>query len=724
MAREIKTSLIVDGEQKFKREINDAKTSIRNMGTQLSLAAAEFKKDGDAMKLMQSRAKSLKDEISQQKNIVKALEGAVRDATEKYGKGSKEAEKWEAELNRAKTTMTNLERELENNSRGLDKNGKAFDTATEKAGTFSGAVNDIAKGVSFQTITSGVEKISAGFDRAISKAAQLAGKMWDMMRDAASWADDEITLAKMYGVSTEELQRMQYAAGKMSDTSVETIIRARQRLAVAMKNAGSGEYKEAFQAVRVPTIDDRTGQRRSMDNVFWDIGRALMEMPDEKEVERDTAAMKLFGRSWMELRPLFDTGRTKYEGYLADAPIVSDESLSKLGELQDRLDKMDSQIKALKMNALAELAPGFSTVAEAVSDLMGRFNEYIQTDEGKQLMEELNQAITELFDGLKDVDFQSAVNTVRGGLEGVRDAFTWIRDNAGGVQNSLLVIGAAMAAMKVGTFALHIGQAVQGFRGLFGLGKGGSPTATPAGGGDVAKAAGGGAATAVSNFATGLISRGTSAFTALGGMGGLPGVTGDILLNQTNAGRALRDGGDVIEGLKQDLTEAGDGIKKNADTFGDDLRENVFLGSILDTLTGGLWSSIFRKKPEEAEKEKGEDDAAGSMPLNTELLNAVKEQTESSQDVSDILHTLLDGASPTDTLDRWKINQMYNLPGGGGSGGGGNNTAMIATLKNMPGSTGEAIRRNLSGMKVEIDGRTAGRILAPIISEYIARDVG
>lgn len=722
MAREIKTSLIVDGEQKFKREINDAKTSIRNLGTQLSLAAAEFKKDGDAMKLMQSRAKALKDEISQQKNIVKALEGAVREATEKYGKGSKEAEKWEAELNRAKTTMTNLERELENNSRGLDKNGKAFDSATEKAGTFSGAVNDIAKGVSFQTITSGVEKISAGFDRAISKAAQLAGKMWDMMRDAASWADDEITLAKVYGVSTEDLQRMQYAA-KMTDTDVDVIIRARQRLAVAMKNAGNGEYKEAFQAVRVPTVDDRTGQRRSMDNVFWDIGRALMEMPDEKEVERDTAALKLFGRSWMELKPLFSTGRTKYESLLGDAPIVSDDSLDKLGELQDELDKMDSEIQALKMNGLAELAPGFQTVAEAVSDLMGRFNEYIQTDEGKQLMEELNQAITDLFGGLKDVDFQSAVDTVRGGLEGVRDAFTWIRDNAGGVQNALLVIGAAMAAMKVGTFALHIGQAVHGFRGLFGIGKGGSPTTTPTGGGDVAKTAGGGTATAISNFVTGLIARGTSALTALGGMGGLPGVTGDIFLNQTNAGRALQYGGDVFEGLKQDLTEAGDGIKKNAETFGDDLRENVFLGSILDTMTGGLWSLIFRKKPEEPEK-KEEEAAAGSMPLNTELLNAVKEQTESSQDVSDMLHTLLDGASPTDTLDRWKINQMYNLPGGGGSGGGGEtNKAMIAGIKNLPGSTGEAIRRVLSGTKVEIDGRTAGRILAPFVGEYMARDV-
>ena len=71
MPREIKTTLAVDGEQAFKRAINDARTSMRNLGTQLTLAAAEFKKDGDAMKLMETRSKTLKAEITQQEEIVK-----------------------------------------------------------------------------------------------------------------------------------------------------------------------------------------------------------------------------------------------------------------------------------------------------------------------------------------------------------------------------------------------------------------------------------------------------------------------------------------------------------------------------------------------------------------------------------------------------------------------------------------------------------------------------
>ena len=101
MPREIKTTIAVDGEAAFKRAINDASTSIRNMGTQLTLAQAQFKKDGDAMKLMETRSKALKSEISQQEEIVKALEKAVKDSSEAYGENSAKTEKWEADLNRA-----------------------------------------------------------------------------------------------------------------------------------------------------------------------------------------------------------------------------------------------------------------------------------------------------------------------------------------------------------------------------------------------------------------------------------------------------------------------------------------------------------------------------------------------------------------------------------------------------------------------------------------------
>ena len=65
MARDIRTTLSVDGEQAYTRAIKEASKSISQMGTKLTLATAEFKADGDAMKLMESRSKTLRAEIDQ-----------------------------------------------------------------------------------------------------------------------------------------------------------------------------------------------------------------------------------------------------------------------------------------------------------------------------------------------------------------------------------------------------------------------------------------------------------------------------------------------------------------------------------------------------------------------------------------------------------------------------------------------------------------------------------
>ena len=112
MPKEIKTTIAVDGEQAFKRAINEASTSMKNLGTQLTLATAQFKKDGDAMKLAETRSKALNGQISQQEEIVKALEKAVEDSSKAYGENSAKTEKWQAELNRAKAKLVNLQSEL------------------------------------------------------------------------------------------------------------------------------------------------------------------------------------------------------------------------------------------------------------------------------------------------------------------------------------------------------------------------------------------------------------------------------------------------------------------------------------------------------------------------------------------------------------------------------------------------------------------------------------
>ena len=735
-AHEIKTTLAVDGEQAFKRSLNEARTSIKNLGSQLTLAQAEFKKDGDAMKLMETRAKALRGEIDQQAEIVRALEGALKEATDKYGEGSKEAEKWQAELNRANAAMANLENELSNNERGLDRNGNAFTSATEKAEDFTNAVNGIGRGVSFELITSGIGKITSGFETAIQKALELGVNMWNMMRDAASWADDEITLAQVYGVSTDDLQRMQFAA-KAVDTDVDTVVKARQKLAQAMgKELNSKDIQEAFQALRVPVYDDATGKMRDLENVFWDAGAAIMNMEDE--VEQNNAAMKLFGKSWMELKPLFTAGRQAYQDAMDKATIVPQENLEKLGALQNQLDALDQEFQALKMNVLSELAPAFEVLAGALTDLMAEFNSYLQTDEGKELMKSLNDAITAFFSSVADIDFQSAVGTVKDGLGNIKTAFDWIVNNKDGIETAIKAIGVAFAGLKAAELASSLMKVVFGWKLLKSTGGNNTtPTPTTTGngtGGPVPVVTGG---TQGGGFLVGLRNTMTRVNTwgagVLAQAGNMAPVVGDVVLNQTNAGRALRDGGNVLEGLQQDVNEKVEEVQRNAQTFGQDWENNTLFKTLTWSGKNNIryWQGIFDKLTEAQEyaeqMEEIEQQAVNTPTKSEPDENWVFGDDWSAGELMQWVQEHQNGGSlaPGGGLTDGVNGTLYAGTVGTAGGTGENNgltSKDVQEFSKVPADIRREIKSAVLGWTVKIDGATAGAVIAPYIDAYMARE--
>ena len=313
MPKEIKTTIAVDGEAAFKRAINDATTSLRNMGTQLTLAQAEFKKDGDAMKLMETRSKALKGEIGQQEEIVKALEKAVSDSAKAYGENSDKTEKWQAELNRAKAKLANLQNELTLNEQGLDRNGKAFDDSSQKAADYQATLQTIGKNVSFQTISEGIKGVTGTIEGAIKKVFNFAKAIRETFADAGEWADTLMTDATKYGMDVETLQRWQNAAD-LIDTPVETIITARDKLSKKMKSGWKNGDLDMWQVLGIDLRDAETGKARDKMDIMWDLGETLLHISELQEkgstnYDAEALSMEVFGKSWRELLPLFKAGR-------------------------------------------------------------------------------------------------------------------------------------------------------------------------------------------------------------------------------------------------------------------------------------------------------------------------------------------------------------------------------------------------------------------------------
>ena len=460
MNREIKTTIALDGEQKFKREIADARKNLANLGTQLTLAAAQFKNDNDAMKLVETRSKTLRDEIAQQENIVKALSGAVKDSSEKYGENSDQVSKWQAEMNRAAAKLENLRHELANNEQGLDKNGKAFQTVVDSADNATGAVDDFAQAmqdandssvsIDFMAFDTAFKNIEDGAKRVIEVVKRVAKGAWDSVVDSSNWADDLLTLSTQTGLSVEELQKWSYAANFV-DTDVVSMTKGMGEL--LKKSAdGSAESAKLFNTIAVKTRDSKEALRDQKD-IFWDTINALHRMSDENR--RNALAQKLFGESYKNLLPLITAGKSAWDAYGEEAEkaglVMDKDKVTQLGDFNDAVHKMEESFKGLQNNINTELAPAMKTIATAVTDIINKFNEWSQSEEGQAALKGLSDAIGAVVKSLtENVNFQDLVNGATTVLTDLGKGIAWAAEHpetvVEGIANAIKVMAGVWTA--------------------------------------------------------------------------------------------------------------------------------------------------------------------------------------------------------------------------------------------------------------------------------------
>lgn len=471
----------VSGIAQFKTAMGQARDSVKTLDAELKLNEKQFQATGDKETYMANKSKLLQQQIAEQNKVVKEGQNALK-AMEKQG-----VDPASQAYQRMQRDVVNAQAALLDMNGALDTVGQSTEETAQKTDKLAGSLNSINKKVSFDAVLGGIGKITDGMEAAGRRIEALARDVWSTLTTAASWADNENTLAAMYGIDVETLQKMQ-GASRTIDTSVEAIIRSRQKLKQNMAS-DSKEISEAFKELGVSLkewgpngiLGNPEWVTRNWEDVFWDLGEALTNYTGK--VDRDVLAQKLFGRTWMELMPLFKAGREEYQKTMDEQSIVTQENVDKLNALDDALQKLDQEYQTTKNTILSELAPAFTTVGDTVSGLLGRFNEYLQTDEGKEKLGELSQAVTDLFSGLSDVDFGAAIDSAKGILDDIIGALGWIKDNHTLVEGAIKGIGGAFAVLKVAEVLGTVVQGVAALKGLIGSG---------------ADAAGGGAATASS----------------------------------------------------------------------------------------------------------------------------------------------------------------------------------------------------------------------------------
>lgn len=253
-----------------------------------------------------------------------------------------------------------LEREIastEQSLKSLNREMKDFGSvAKQQLEATSKKFGDLAQK------TKGVSTVAAGLG-----AAMLGNAV-----NAAKNADEINTLAKQYGVSTDEIQKMNYAQDLL-DVSTETMLGSIQKVTKAM----AGENK-ALQTLNIRT-KNADGSMRSATDVWYEALEALSQV--ENETERDQLAMELFGKSAAELAGIVDDGGAALKALGQEAEesgsILSGDALDAANEFNDGMDRLKARASSAFLEAGAALAeallPALEKLITTVSSVLQWF---------------------------------------------------------------------------------------------------------------------------------------------------------------------------------------------------------------------------------------------------------------------------------------------------------------------------------------------------------------
>ena len=343
----------------------------RKMGlldAEFKLAQEQAKNYGNATDQLGLKQEYLTQKIALQNQKVEEAKRAYDAAMSSQNASQKEIDALDKKLLQERTTLEKLNGQLKQ----ADENIKAADKDTQSFGDeIRGLASSLGVNVSpaIEKLAKKFDGISASMGNAILGIGAIATAFVKCSVDVASFADELNTLSATTGITTTELQKLQYAADFV-DVSVDTMTESMTKLTQTMSKArdGSSEAQEAFKKLKI-RVTDSQGALRDSNEVFYETIDKLGKI--KNETERDALAMKLFGKSAKELNPLIEAGSKKLKELGVEAEnlglIMGEEDLAKANQFNDALERMKDVADGLKNSLGLVLLPILTALFEALS---------------------------------------------------------------------------------------------------------------------------------------------------------------------------------------------------------------------------------------------------------------------------------------------------------------------------------------------------------------------
>jgi methyl-accepting chemotaxis protein len=361
----INTKFTLSGEKEYKQAISEIGSGMKVLDSEMRKVSSAYAQNADSVEALNAKNDVLERKISTQAEKIEYLKAALQQSAEKYGEADKRTMQWQASLNNAEAELNNLNNQF-------DENKQKIADSSKEMGNLGDVVNGLTSKLGIQ-LPDGMKSsmnamgsldaqslaLAGGFAAVAAAIVKAEKALISMTKEAASNADDLLTLASVTGTTTDSVQELNYMAD-LTDVSFDRIKDSLKETTNKMQEAatGTGDAYEAYKRLKVE-ITNTDGSLRSAQDVFYDTIDALGEM--KNKTERDALAMDLMSESAQELNPLIELGSEKMQEYAQEAHdmgyVLDRDALKSLQAVDDAYSRLQNTQEGVKNQLSAEFAP-------------------------------------------------------------------------------------------------------------------------------------------------------------------------------------------------------------------------------------------------------------------------------------------------------------------------------------------------------------------------------
>jgi hypothetical protein len=206
--------------------------------------------------------------------------------------------------------------------------------------------------------------VAGGFARATSAISRYVS-------DIRKTIDESAKLAQRTGIAVEALQGFQIAASRSGVNNLEGAV---QRLTISIGDAGQG-VKTAQDGLSRLGLSFEDLSRLAPEDQFRAVAREISKLPSQ--AEKAAAAADLFGRTGVELLPLFAANLSEIEERSAKlGMILSRDQTSAIEAMNDALADVSDTFRGIIGQVTANLAPAVTQMTEQFLSFVAEFDKF------------------------------------------------------------------------------------------------------------------------------------------------------------------------------------------------------------------------------------------------------------------------------------------------------------------------------------------------------------